>query len=165
MGSSAILDRRAVQMHRGAATGVARARTPRSLIAGIAVAAMVFAIIGIGAHHCGHGEHGEHHYGHGLAHAGLATTGHSSAVGGRHAFLLGESAASHHPEQLTSAIRPHHPGTGAGAGAGVGIAITVIAVAAAASSSWTWAGRDPPRRPLYAMSGRSLLTRFCLARR
>ncbi|WP_293004182.1 hypothetical protein [Mycobacterium sp.] len=163
MGSSAILDRRAVQMHRGGSALVARSRAPRSLIAGIAVAAMVFAIIGIGAHHGEHSEHGEHHHGHGIAHAGLTTTGHVSAVGGRHSFLLGGSAASHHPEQLTNAVRPHHLGTGVAAG--VGAVITVIGVAAAALSSWTWAGRDPPRRPLYAMSGRSLLTRFCLARR
>ncbi|MDA3641290.1 hypothetical protein [Mycobacterium xenopi] len=143
-------------------SSIARVRHPsasgrprwRSLIV---VAAVVWALLAVGAH----GALPEEHHG-AHAHPLLSSLDHEFVVDVGHAHLVDGSTLSHHPEQFATAVLPQRPTT-----ALIALALVVAAVAFTGVLSYLVAspGRGPPPRLALVLTGQARLTRFCLARR
>jgi hypothetical protein len=122
----------------------------------IGVAATVAVVAAVG--HCGPDLFGPRasHAPHGL----LSSPGGESTVGAEHAHLVdGSSTACH--ESVAAAVLPRS-GT---ASVALGAVMAAVAITGRLAQPPVVAGRGPPRALGAALTGRDLLTRFCLARR
>lgn len=129
----------------------------------IVVAALVWALVGVGAHggllsaerHAVHAVHAVH-----AGHPLLASWGAEFAVSAHHAHMVDGSAHSHHPEQFATAVLPRSATTLAA----LAVVVTVVA-ALVILDCFVPGGRGPPPALAPVVTGQDLLTRFCLARR
>ena len=121
------------------------------------VAAVVWALVAVGAH----GLLAEHHEDH-APHLLLSSVGAESAATGGHAHLVDGSTHSHHPEQSATAVVPRSASTALVALALVAAALAIMGVF---DRRVVMTGRSPPPGWASIVAGRNLLIWLCLARR
>nr|VTP04376.1 hypothetical protein BIN_B_05503 [Mycobacterium riyadhense] len=125
----------------------------RSLIV-VATVALLVALIGHSAM-----MHSDTHAAH-QPHALLSLVGGEFAVNVDHTHLAKSSVTGCH-NVFATAVVPRSATTLVE----LGVAAAVVAITAVLANLVMAAGRGPPEVPLTALTGRDLLTRFCLARR
>lgn len=129
------------------------------LVSVVAVAALVWALVAVGAHGglLSGQRHGVH-FGHPL----VSSLGGEFAANVDHPHVVDASRHSHHPEQFAAAVLPQRAGA---ALVVLGLVVAVVAVAGLAGAVVVPVGRGPPWGLAGVVAGRDLLTRFCLLRR